>query len=157
MCFKAREVSIIYQIDNTTFHVASEKESNFFYTVNAKIAFCNCPSGTGGKFCKHLCAVEQKFGILFKTSPILRVYDRIQLAKLAVGHSAPEEFYKNMDSNVTDLESPVQSSHSVAAEVELATVIDLQVNDEESKSRFKEEIIKMRYEFSRITSTLEAN
>lgn len=163
MCIRAKEVNIIYQIDNTIFHVASEKDPNLLYTVNAKIAFCDCPSGTGGKFCKHLCAVEQKFGILFKTSPVLTVHDRIQLAKLAVGYSAPEEFYKNMDSNVTDLENSVLSSNAVTAEtssvaeVELATVVDLQVNAEESKSRFKEEMIKMRCEFSRITSTLEAN
>ncbi|KAJ8985439.1 hypothetical protein NQ317_017071 [Molorchus minor] len=157
MCFRAREINIIYQRDNTIFHVASEKDSNLFYTVNAKIAFCDCPSGTGGKFCKHLCAVEQKFGILFKTSPVLSVHDRIQLAKLAVGHSAPEEFYKNMDSNTTDLENSFQSTNSVPAKVELATAIDLQVNAEESESRFKKEIIRMRCEFNRITSTLETN
>ncbi|KAJ8969069.1 hypothetical protein NQ314_001971 [Rhamnusium bicolor] len=113
MCRRAKEINVIYKMDDTVFHVASKKDSKLFYTINADIAFCDCPSGASGKFCKHLCAIEQKFGVFFKTSPILNTADRVQLAKLAVGHSAPDEFYQNMDEEIVNVECPSGTTATV--------------------------------------------
>ncbi|CAH1110516.1 unnamed protein product [Psylliodes chrysocephalus] len=69
----------------------------FLYTIDAALGICDCPFGIGGKFCKHLCAVQQNFGVLLPNAPILTPSDKKMLAKLALGYDASEYFFENMD------------------------------------------------------------
>ncbi|KAJ8949573.1 hypothetical protein NQ318_016204 [Aromia moschata] len=84
-----------YYKTQNIFHVASESE-NFLYTVYTDIACCDCPYGASGRYCKHLCAIENSCGIFFKNSPLLQETDKTLLAKIAVGEDAPSNFYSNM-------------------------------------------------------------
>jgi hypothetical protein len=46
---------------------------------------CECVKGQGGAFCKHLCAVHEKY-LNIATAPLLSPIDRASLAKLALGY-----------------------------------------------------------------------
>lgn len=94
-CNRAKSITKIYKIQENVFHVAS-KSDHFFYTVHTDIACCDCPFGASGRFCKHLCAIENRCGIFFKNSPLLQETDRALLAKIAVGNDAPSKFYSDM-------------------------------------------------------------
>lgn len=58
---------------------------------------CECISGQGAAFCKHLCAVHEMFSNI-SISPTLSTTDRINLAKIALGHLTKddEQFFNNM-------------------------------------------------------------
>ncbi|KAK9728959.1 hypothetical protein QE152_g16933 [Popillia japonica] len=63
------------------FMVSSSQNNKFMYTVDVKLEQCDCPAGTGGQFCKHLCAV----------------------ATLAMGNNVNSSFFMNMDLNSDSL------------------------------------------------------
>lgn len=78
----------VQKIDVETFLVSSDKDKNMNYTVLTNCGLCNCPSGTGGAFCKHLYAVESSFGVNIATSPQLLEKDIQLLNYLATVHRA---------------------------------------------------------------------
>ncbi|XP_050316232.1 uncharacterized protein LOC126750621 [Anthonomus grandis grandis] len=145
MCPKAKDIYIVYKLENNIFHVASEKDSNLLYTINAELAFCDCPAGASGKFCKHLCAIEMKFGILFKTSPILNASDRIQMAKLAVGESASDEFYYSMDGNDEDYSEVQLPEHNQTD----FSVNVIHLDNNQNHENFNEEAAQLRCHIDR--------
>lgn len=63
---------------------------------------CNCIGGQGGAFCKHLCAVELKYGLILQTSPKISSTDRVICANLASNDPLPEEFYHNMNNELVE-------------------------------------------------------
>ncbi|KAJ8931471.1 hypothetical protein NQ314_015609 [Rhamnusium bicolor] len=158
MCRRAKEINVIYKMDDTVFHVASEKDSKLFYTINADIAFCDCPSGASANIYVQS---SKSLVCFFKTSPILNTADRVQLTKLAVGHSAPDEFYQNMDEEIVNVECPSGTTATVSHVQTISQNVDSSiVNLEENGdgcSRFDEEVVKFRSAFDRLATTLEEN
>lgn len=84
------------------FMVSSSQDNKFMYTVNVKLEQCDCPAGTGGQFCKHLCAVY-KSGVNLITTPHLLFQDRVEFATLAMGNNVNSSFFMNMDLNSDSL------------------------------------------------------
>ncbi|CAG5043457.1 unnamed protein product [Parnassius apollo] len=93
----ARNIKNISKVNDNEYSVESETNSNTFYTVRADLAVCDCDAGKCGRFCKHLCSIEQKFGVIFPNSPRLSIHDRISLARIAMGDEINENFYMNME------------------------------------------------------------
>ncbi|KAJ8938236.1 hypothetical protein NQ314_011565 [Rhamnusium bicolor] len=105
----------------------------FFYTAYVDIALCDCPYGQGGRFCKHLCAVQERFSLVLNTSPLLHSEDRIILAKLALGNEASVDFYMDMDvstiitnSNSDNSTQNNEQSINIPMNVDEATSVETQ-------------------------------
>lgn len=63
----------VKEINKHTFNVTSSKDAHVLYTVHVERSYTYCDyfTGYGGAYCKHICAVEQKTGILSDSAPIL--------------------------------------------------------------------------------------
>lgn len=92
----SRNIKNISKVNDNEYSVESETSPNTFYTVRADLAVCDCDAGKCGKFCKHLCSIEQNFGVIFPNSPRLSIQDRMSLARIATGDKINENFYMNM-------------------------------------------------------------
>lgn len=124
-CQKSRNISKIYQLSENVFQVESESEDATLYTIYADISCCDCPSGRGGSFCKHLCAIEQNFHITCSSSPRLLKTDRIKLAALALGdNSTPDNFFDDL------LEVEEENSISETSEVHIIAEKTTFLNDD---------------------------
>lgn len=99
----SKNVTEITRISEHQFLVESTLKGES-YTVDINTACCDCISGQGGAFCKHLCAIEIQYGIILRTSPKLSKLDRISCAKLASGDEAiDDDFYQNMNDSVDSM------------------------------------------------------
>lgn len=63
----------VKEINKHTFNVTSSKDAHVLYTVHVERSYTYCDyfTGYGGAYCKYICAVEQKTGILSDSAPIL--------------------------------------------------------------------------------------
>lgn len=52
------------------YEVQSSTNEEIKYTVFSDINMCECVKGQGGAFCKHLCAVHEKY-LNIATAPLL--------------------------------------------------------------------------------------
>lgn len=68
-----------------TYEVDSESVVDHKYIVDASIARCSCASGIGGKFCKHIAAVERFFPDSICVNRMVSPSERFQVALLAAG------------------------------------------------------------------------
>lgn len=101
-CHKSRLLVVVKKTD-TLFMVSSSQDSKFLYTVDVTLEHCDCPAGTGGTFCKHLCAVYNS-GVNLITTPHLLFQDKIELASLALGNNdVNSSFFMSMDMNSNSL------------------------------------------------------
>ncbi|CAH1106719.1 unnamed protein product [Psylliodes chrysocephalus] len=98
---RSKNITEVIQVDKKTFKVQTEQTLEY-YVVDSEIGFCTYSSGSGGRFCKHLLAVENKYGIIFKSSLLLTEKDRQQLAYLALGKGIPLSFFENINPPVHD-------------------------------------------------------
>lgn len=71
-------------------------DSELFYTVKTNYAICGCYEGIGGKYCKHLCAVQNHLGLELYTCPTLGSSDKKNLAYIATGEQL-NQFCMDMD------------------------------------------------------------
>ncbi|CAH1111410.1 unnamed protein product [Psylliodes chrysocephalus] len=92
----------IKQYQETVYGVCSEKYNNLIYNVCTETATCDCPNGQGGRFCKHLCAVELYSSFSLSSAPSLSVEDRKEFARIALGEEIPTEFFEDMMVAPTD-------------------------------------------------------
>ncbi|XP_031327708.1 uncharacterized protein LOC116158967 [Photinus pyralis] len=97
---KSSALLSVEEVDARTCLVSSENDENLFYTVHLDVGFCDCVYGQGGRFCKHLCAIQNKFGKIFPTSPRLTIGDRKLYAEIALGPDAPKDFYNDMEEEI---------------------------------------------------------
>lgn len=97
---KSSALLSVEEVDDRTCLVSSENDENLFYTVHLDVGFCDCVYGQGGRFCKHLCAIQNKFGKIFPTSPRLTIGDRKLYAEIALGSEAPKDFYDDMEDEI---------------------------------------------------------
>ncbi|KAJ8915319.1 hypothetical protein NQ315_014827 [Exocentrus adspersus] len=91
---------LVKKISETQYLVTSETDNQLLYTVNnvlMNFGMCDCPSGQGGKFCKHICAVEEAFHVIHSYNiPKLAADDRKDLAKQAMGDNVDTKFFEDM-------------------------------------------------------------
>ena len=92
---KAKDL-IVTQITDIEFYVQSSNDRNLLYLVDTEMGLCDCPEGNGGKFCKHLCAVDMYINRVLKKSPVLSANDKALCAQLAWGDSYNPSFYVGM-------------------------------------------------------------
>lgn len=64
--------------------------------VNNGYKHCECPVGSGGSFCKHICAIHYN-GFIIENIPILSTRDRITLENLTVGNNFDLTFMEPME------------------------------------------------------------
>lgn len=95
---------IVKEGDDGTYLVSSSTDPNLFYTVIVEGSLCDCASGAGGAFCKHLSAVENFSGLRLLTCPLLTEVDRNIIVYLATGER-DNSFFQDMLHNVN--ESPL--------------------------------------------------
>jgi len=77
--------------DDHQFIVRSENDPLVSYCVDTSLMLCTCIAGNGGKFCKHLAAIESFFPSSVNVCRTTSSEERFQLAILAVGMSeAPD-------------------------------------------------------------------
>lgn len=79
--------------------VSFSTDQTFFYIAYTDISFCDCVHGQGGRFCKHLCAIQQKMGIVLKSAPTLTLEDKKEFAKIAPGDDISTNFFDSMDTD----------------------------------------------------------
>jgi len=93
----AAKTLVITQLTSNTYEVQSSTNEEIKYTVFSDINMCECVKGQGGAFCKHLCAVHEKYSNI-TTAPLLSTTDRASLAKLALGdlNKTDESFFGDM-------------------------------------------------------------
>lgn len=149
------------QMNENQYKVNSETNPNVFHTVQTDIAFCDCPEGKSGSFCRHLCALEQKYSIIFKTSPRITKSERIELAKIALGtEDLPETFFSEVNDMTEDAVASTLANFprlSAYDNNETAAVVIRCEDNLESKQRFADRIQETKSQFSRMSDLMEDN
>ncbi|KAH9631844.1 hypothetical protein HF086_000668 [Spodoptera exigua] len=105
-CQKSKSITQISPLDDTSYLI---KEKTDVYVVDSEMGTCDCLSGKGGRYCKHVCAVELKFGITITTSLNLTEDCRQDLAKLALGDEYNPYFFQNITLDSNDVETAEKS------------------------------------------------
>lgn len=150
----------VTETDRNVYLVTSQSDNQLLYTVYTDIAMCDCPFGQGGRFCKHLCAVQEKYGIRIHTAPLLTKDDKQDLAKLALGENIPTEFFKNMDDIHNDSQSILPEPRMIEKldeiDNEFATQNKSTENDDFKKIH-QEAVQNLSQHFSRITEIVSLN
>lgn len=132
----------------------TSKKGDDIYTVNVKWQTCDCDYGRGGRYCKHMCAVEVKYNIQLSIRPLLSVEEKTKFAKVALGTSVSVDFLKGMD--ITDdivPDVPDQALFERTTE-NVQTVVSC-VNDSVTSST--QQLQCLREEFSRIVDIAETH
>lgn len=145
--YKRVEGIDVEQLSENEFKVTSKCMTDV-YTVHKKFATCDCLYGRGGKYCKHMCAVEKKFQFQMTTHPVLNVEDKIKCAKVAFGSEIPVEFYSSMD--LTENVTSVVAADTITGEVTL-----VHENQSIPLINYKDSLDKLRVEFNRMADILE--
>ena len=161
----ARNIKNISRVNDNEYSVESEANSNTFYTVRADLAVCDCDAGKCGRFCKHLCSIEQKFGVIFPNSPRLSIHDRMLLANIATGDEVNEKFYVNMlnldqtpnndlnsivpQCSSSNIQEPTQNSANSSSYFQQVAV--------EFPNQYKNALAEFKTEVQRFTELFEAS
>lgn len=130
---------LVKNISNNQYLVTSGSDNQLLYTVRIDVdtyfGMCDCPSGVGGKFCKHICAVEETYHVLSKYNiPKLSSDDRKDLAKLAMGENIDIAFFENMmetsspDNEMSSFSQDNDRFHLGIDEVQSSNAIPLQTS-----------------------------
>lgn len=156
----AKTIKNIARVNDYEYSVESATIPNTFYTVRADAGVCDCEAGKCGKFCKHLCSIEQKFGVIFPNSPRLSVNDRISLARIAMGDDINENFYMNMTldgtpNNNSDI-TCVSTQEPMQYEANSLSYMTQQV-DAEFPQQYSNVVAEFRTEVERFAQLFEAN
>lgn len=161
-CEKSKNIRDILKISDDVFHVKSEKKHEY-YTIDCINATCSCPSGRSGRFCKHMCAIEKKYGVIFKTSLLLSDFDRKELAQLALGKNIPPSFFSKMTEQIS---IPNEVSSVLNEELGESYNPDIPFGnpqpsfftkniDPKAKTDYIDNVNKINEEFERITTVLK--
>lgn len=148
----------VQKINEYIYSVSSNTDQSLIYTVDIDLAMCDCPYGSSGKFCKHLCAVQEKCGIVFKNAPLLTSNDKKMLAKLSLGYDVSEDFFENMDANfkecdIKDDNTNKEESHRELSSITITQTEDGEVMDKKHLSAIEE----LNLNFTRLTEMASEN
>lgn len=154
-----RDIEEITHISHLNYRV---KHKSDYFEVNIETECCNCYFGQGGQYCKHLCAVEQKYGLSLKNSLLLSKTDLQDFAKIALGETYLPAFYDDINSNKNvDSEEPNESScteHNISVQSHQSETVnssfDLPIAETISQD-YNATIDKMQAEFIRISEILK--
>ncbi|CAG9763538.1 unnamed protein product [Ceutorhynchus assimilis] len=155
---RSKNITEVIQVDEKTFNVQSEQTLEH-YVVDSEIRFCTCPSGSGGRFCKHLLAVENKYGIMFKSSLPLSEKDRQQLVYLALGKKVPLSFFEDISAPAHEKSSNENTSDQTASE-QVKLGVSSQFNmpiDQMDLDNYNNIVYKINYQFTRIGQVLQSD
>lgn len=165
-CQNSKGIDEIVQVDSSTYFA---KSSNHLYVVNCDMATCDCQFGKGGRYCKHLCAVERKYGIFLTNYLCLPESDRQNFAKLALGDEFSPTFFEDIAyTNVNDIISETEhtasmttSSYDVALDSFQLPIIPTDESNSPINSSIKinedylKTIDKIKTDFLRICNVLQ--
>ncbi|KAJ2952467.1 hypothetical protein O0L34_g6778 [Tuta absoluta] len=155
-CQSSSSIKDIVHMDDDTYFV---KDKTDLYVVNCEMATCDCPSGAGGRFCKHLCAVEKKRRAAFTTSLYLDDSDRQQFAKLALGDQFSSSFFENITGasstyNENRQTDSIISSNVIQESFELP-MSSAEFNTTDSNEIYENAVQSIKEQWQRITDILE--
>ncbi|CAH1106350.1 unnamed protein product [Psylliodes chrysocephalus] len=132
--------------------IASNEDKSLMYTVDVNLAMCDCPYGAGGKFCKHLCAVQETCGIVFKNAPLLTASDKKTLAKVSLGYDVPEDFFENMEVQYMECGTSCDNTNNKKSCSEISSIATTPSEDDEIMDRkHLAAIEKLNLSFQRLT------
>lgn len=157
--FKNHSIGLdVQEINVSTYYVTSSKDKQMLYTVNTTFpTFCDCHSGIGGAYCKHICAVELKIGRFLENCPLLSEHDRMNLAYIALGSKVPENFFCHMmsieHSNINNKTANIEIN-SEPPKIPISPSEDFH-NSETSSSDFTNIIQDLKSEYARIVDLTE--
>lgn len=163
-CKKSKNIESISPVDETTYFI---KTQNNLYVVDSEMATCDCISGQGGRFCKHLCAVEQKYQIMMSNSANLTEFDRKTLACLALGEQFSPDFFEDIvetnqgnrvQMETFDGESIFETINSESEFNQPLSLIDADsplINISEGHTNYTNTVENLENEFLRITNILK--
>lgn len=108
---KASALKVVQTGENYFEVWSSQDEGNAKYKVLSDLQMCECLAGQGGKFCKHLCAVQEIYKNI-STCPQLSTNDKFLFAKIALGDTAEKNshFFFPMQQSVDTYDSNPSSS-----------------------------------------------
>lgn len=143
-------------MDDNTYFV---KEKTDLYVVDCEMATCDCPYGAGGRFCKHLCAVERKHGTALTTSLHLNDCDRQQFAKFALGDQFSSSFFENITGESSTNNEDSQTD-SITPDDVIPDTFELPINRLENNvtinnENFDNAVRNIKAQWQRITEILE--
>lgn len=152
-CQASSSIKDIVHMDDNTYFV---KKKTDLYVVDCELATCDCPYGAGGRFCKHICAVERKHGTVLTTSLHLNDCDRQQFAKFALGDQFLPSFFKN----ITGTNSEDSQTDSITPDDVVPNTFELPINRAENSviinnENFDTAIQNIKAQWQRITDILE--
>jgi len=134
--------------------------------VNNGYEHCECPVGSGGSFCKHICAIHYN-GFIIKNIPILSTENRITLGNLAVGNNFDSSFMTPMETTDDATTSMVEKSNDLGASTtkNLHTVVTempdnfsfSDQNELDVQTNINLEIDQLQVNMNRITSLAQNN
>ncbi|XP_029347795.1 uncharacterized protein LOC115034623 [Acyrthosiphon pisum] len=132
-CNKTNDLKVI-QIDNTSYKVSSHSNNDIYYTVKVYDGFehCECAFGQGGKFCKHICAIQLN-GFNIENVVNLSTKHRIELGNLAIGKDFDHTFMEPMDL-ANDIVSTNNSKRKKTSEENMSTFFNSMLPTDESNS-----------------------
>ena len=103
---------VVHSDEPNIYEVESESVLDCKYTVDTLIVRCTCVAGIGGKFCKHIAAVERFFPGSIAIDRMSTAPERYQVALLAVGNGeVPEpQFFGCTDEQAAELRNRSDNS-----------------------------------------------
>ncbi|XP_050313182.1 uncharacterized protein LOC126748179 [Anthonomus grandis grandis] len=159
-CGKIQNMNV-EKINEYMYSVSSNADQSLIYTVDIDLAMCNCPVcpyGSSGKFCKHLCAVQEKCGIVFKKAPLLTTNDKKTLAKLSLGYDVSEDFFENMDASSKECDIKNNNSNKEESHHEISSITITQTEDGEViEKKHLSAIEELNLNFIRLTKMASEN
>lgn len=155
-CQASSSIKDIVHMDDNTYFV---KEKTDLYVVDCEMATCDCPYGAGGRFCKHLCAVERKHGTALTTSLHLNDCDRQQFAKFALGDQFSSSFFENITGESSTNNEDSQTD-SITPDDVIPDTFELPINRLENNvtinnENFDNAVRNIKAQWQRITEILE--
>lgn len=101
--------------------MSSNSNHDIYYTVKVYDGFehCECAFGQGGKFCKHICAIQLN-GFNIDNVVNLSTKHRIELGYLAIGKDFNHTFLETMDL-ANDIVSTNNSKEKKTSEENVST------------------------------------
>lgn len=166
---KAKNLKVTKVNDNSYLVTSSSNVGiEYMVQVNNGYEHCECPAGSGGSFCKHICAIHYN-GFIIENIPILSTEDRITLGNLAVGNNFDPSFMTPMENIDDATTSMVQKSNELDYSASTTTNLHIVTtenpdpfsssdqNESDIQNKVTLEIEQLQVNMNRITSLAQNN
>jgi len=166
---KAKNLKVTKVNDNSYLVTSSSNVGiEYMVQVNNGYEHCECPAGSGGSFCKHICAIHYN-GFIIENIPILSTEDRITLGNLAVGNNFDPSFMTPMENIDDATTSMLQKSNELDYSASTTTNLHIVTtenpdpfsssdqNESDIQNKVTLEIDQLQVNMNRITSLAQNN